>query len=335
MKRTYLVTRVVIATVIFALFFTIVLVYFFAFFIQNDFSLVVFLPIILFLTGFTYAVYKCIYIPYNNVKKTLNLFAAGYTIEDIYAQKYSLSVEIDQVLNRLDEYLFTDKTLEANRNQSKYLALQNQINPHFLYNALEGIRSEAINKNDFEIANITESLATFFRYTISNVENEVTIREEIECVKNYFSIQKYRFEDKLSLVADFPEEVLDILFMPKLILQPLVENTIIHGLEPKNDKGEIELSISLTENRVTIYISDNGVGMDEMTLFSIQERLARPYMESVKSDGKSSVGLSNVNNRIKLLYGEEYGLNIYSTLDVGTDIEVNIPAITQRKETKL
>src|SRR5699024_8151904 len=137
--------------------------------------------------------------------------------------------------------------IEGSRKHAEYLALQNQINPHFLYNTLEGIRSEALIEDVDSIANITEYLATFFRYTISNVDKFATLEAEINNIKNYYKIQEFRFGNRLSLNIEFKvenkEEVLQAM-VPKLTLQPFFENAILHGVEKKMGEGILSLKIS-------------------------------------------------------------------------------------------
>ena len=127
--------------------------------------------------------------------------------------------------------LDTGKLLSVSKRQAQYLALQNQINPHFLYNTLEGIRSEAVAGGLNVVADMTEYLAKFFRYTISKVENLLSVTEELENIETYFAIQQFRFGDRLRLEIDDPEPGIQNCQIPKLTMQPLVENAIIHGLE--------------------------------------------------------------------------------------------------------
>lgn len=154
-------------------------------------------------------------------------------------------------------------TAAVSSSQSKINALQNQINPHFLYNTLECIRSEAILQDCENIARMSHALASFFRYSISRKENIVTLRDELSNIKNYFFIQQFRFEDRFFLdiqVEDGDDELLDCL-LPKMTLQPIVENCVFHGLEPKAEQGHVTIRISGTKDMMKVIVEDDGVGM--------------------------------------------------------------------------
>ena len=228
-----------------------------------------------------------------------------------------------------------EKILSLSKKQAEYLALQNQINPHFLYNTLEGIRSEALIAGLDSIAEMTEALATFFRYTISHVEHLVTLEDELENIENYYYIQRFRFGDrlKLSIVYDHDEDItqLDILrnCLPKLTLQPIVENSIYHGLERKIGEGHLTIKISVSDKRLGIRIADDGVGMEDHMVEHINQKLKglaieEPYEDKQKKGG---IAILNVNNRIKLLFGDEYGIVVYSHLGSGTDVDISLPLV--------
>ncbi|MFI3313518.1 MAG: sensor histidine kinase, partial [Eubacteriales bacterium] len=178
--------------------------------------------------------------------------------------------------------------------------------------------------------------ATFFRYTISKVENLVSIEEELENCKTYFHIQEYRFGDRLALHIDQGDDF-DIIRhykIPKLTLQPILENSIIHGTELKLGTSHLRISFQSTGKRVIIRISDDGVGMDEKTLAKLNKKLNSSREFYQEEGSKGGIALVNVNNRIHLLFGEEYGMHVYSTVDVGTDVEISIPAIISDREVK-
>lgn len=281
-----------------------------------------------------YAYYKWVYVPFKQSSKVLNLFVTGYTIRDLIDQPVSLSPEIDEITKKVQELMDTGELVNATKKQAQYLALQNQINPHFLYNTLEGIRGETLNAGLENVAKMTEALATFFRYTISNVENLVTLEDELINVNNYYIIQKYRFNDRINLKIEYEaiNEMEVIMYkIPKLTLQPIVENSIYHGIERNVGIGNISIKIQTTAKRLIITISDNGVGMTEARLQEINDKLSRTSLEYINPDTKTQGGIAivNVNNRIKLLFGEEYGVCVYSALNVGTDVEITLPLIKE------
>ena len=233
-------------------------------------------------------------------------------------------------MKKIDEILNSTQVKSLNKRQAQYLALQNQINPHFLYNTLDGIRSEALISGLDTVADMTEALASFFRYTISKVENLVTVEEELENCKTYFKIQQYRFGDRLQLHIEYEKEDWEEILrcrIPKLTLQPILENSIIHGTELKIGTGNLTIYLERTSTRLIIRISDDGVGMDEATLEKLNHKLGRNETQFAKAEQetKGGIALVNVNNRIHLIFGEEYGMHIYSMEGRGTDVELTIP----------
>jgi Predicted signal transduction protein with a C-terminal ATPase domain len=282
-----------------------------------------------------YVAYRFIYVPYEKTKKIMNLVSTGYTFQGLFELPYSYDSEMDALIARIRELLNSNKLISDNKRQAQYLALQNQINPHFLYNTLEGIRGEALCAGLETVAQMTEALATFFRYTISNLENLVTVEEELENVKNYVLIQQYRFDDRFKLHINCDEEdepEIKKCRLPKLTLQPIVENAIIHGIERKLGIGNISIKMEFSSSRLLITISDDGIGMDEETLIELVKRLNFTDYSGVDSDNdrKGGIAIVNVNNRIKLLFGEQYGINIYSIPNVCTDVEIFLPRVTSK-----
>lgn len=280
--------------------------------------------------------YRYVYLPYRETEKLLRLFVTGYTVEDTLHMRYPLSPEMKATVDKLYDMFMTKELISASRRQAQYLALQNQINPHFLYNTLEGIRSDAIVAGVPGIAEMTESLARFFRYTISNLENLVTLEDELHNAENYFHIQQYRFGERFVMRTEYDEQDRDELFkcrLQKLTLQPIVENAIIHGLEQKASNGLLRIRMELTASRLLITVSDNGIGMPEAQVEALNASLNAAFFESEHWQKRSHGGIAliNVNNRIKLLFGEEYGLYIYSIEDRGTDVRVTLPRIADEK----
>lgn len=273
---------------------------------------------------------------FRQSEQVLKLYAAGYTIEEICRLDWYASRGTEMALKKAMEMLDTGTLLKASKKQAQYLALQNQINPHFLYNTLEGIRSEAVIAGLDVVADMTEALARFFRYTISKVENLVTLEEELGNIRTYFSIQQFRFGERLHLKIEYPQEETDILKcrLPKLTLQPIVENAIIHGLEQKVEDGELRILIHRTEKRLIVQLSDNGIGIEKEVLMRLQDALAKTTYASVDSRREGGIALLNVNNRIRLLFGEEYGLVIHSVRNCGTDVTVTLPVDQKGEERK-
>lgn len=207
------------------------------------------------------------------------------------------------------------------KRKSELKALQSQINPHFLYNTLDSIIWMSESGKNQEVVLMTSSLAKLLRQSISNEDEIVSIYSEIGYTKSYLTIQKMRYKNKLEFEIDIKEDVLNESIV-KLVLQPLVENAIYHGIKYKEDgKGFIRITGERVGNDIVICIEDNGKGMDKEALNHIFDK-----KENKKSGG---VGVNNVNNRLKLYYGSRYGLRFRSQVDVGTMVEVRIPVSSE------
>lgn len=283
--------------------------------------------------GATYIFYYAVCKPYQEYKKVENLFANGAVYNGIFELPNYLSEEDRAVVTRFAGLLDTQKLLNVSKKEAEYLALQNQINPHFLYNTLDGIRSEALMAGVDSIAEMTEALSTFFRYTISQTGNLVTLENELANIENYYYIQQFRFGDKLALSIEYDtDEDMDEahilnLKLPKLTLQPIVENAIYHGIESKIGKGTLKIRITATSTHLIIKVSDDGTGIPEDQLSLLNESLKSLVIEE-KPGKRGGIAIRNVNNRIKLLFGESYGVYIYSKEGVGTDVEITLPVVT-------
>lgn len=272
-----------------------------------------------------------IILPARGAEKLVERFLKGHIMsDDGLFDTVMLTPSMRRQMEMIDRMLKSPQIMDLNKRQAQYLALQNQINPHFLYNTLESIRGEALIAGLGSVAEMTEALAKFFRYTITKVENLVTVEEELENCETYFRIQQYRFGDRLKLHIECDEaEYEDIMSckIPKLTLQPILENSIIHGTELKIGTGNLKIKFEITEKRLIIRISDDGVGMDEETLTKLNRKLGRGpnHIAYTEEEKKGGIALVNVNNRIHLIFGEEYGMHIYSIEKQGTDVEITIP----------
>lgn len=267
--------------------------------------------------------------PYFHMKKLYSQFVDGQVYDELFEYEIGWMPRWDEVMKQLHHLLNKQDAIRMSKKQAEYLALQNQINPHFLYNALEAIRGDAICAGLDSVANATEALSSFFRYSITGVDRLVTLEEEIENVEDYFVIQYYRFGDKMKLKIDYPREEILHLKIPKLTIQPFVENAIYHGLEQTKNKGIVSIKIETTPKKLLIQVGDNGRGMPEEQVGEINDYLGRVPVSYVGENKKKKGGIAikNVNSRIKLLFGEEYGVHVYSTLDVGTDVLITLPKI--------
>ena len=252
------------------------------------------------------------------------------------AEKNRFLMETEKLIEKCILQKTREKASQVIDKQTELTALQSQINPHFLYNTLECIRGQALIDDNFEIAKMTEALSAFFRYSIGKKGNFVTLREELDNINNYMLIQQYRFNNRFSLeiLIDEEDEVAYDYLVPKLIIQPVIENAIFHGLEEKVGGGKVTIEIILTDTTMMLIVSDNGKGMDKEKLKELNERIHSSEIVMDKKETNSThtgIALPNVNKRIQLLFGTQYGLNVYSTPDQGTDVEITVPSDYMKK----
>lgn len=219
-------------------------------------------------------------------------------------------------INTLIRQVYQEKLAQKN---AELQALQAQINPHFLYNTLDSINWMLIDRGASDISEIVISLGSLMRYSIEEDSTFVTLEHEIEYVLSYLMIQKNRLEDRLSYQVELDESVRHEK-IPKLILQPLIENAISHGIEPLKQTGKITVLIKDDGDEISISIEDNGVGMPPEQLSRLKERL----LETEK-EGYTQIGVRNVDRRIRLHYGSQYSLRITSKINKGTTINLHIP----------
>lgn len=227
---------------------------------------------------------------------------------------------------------------EAFQKQTELMALQSQINPHFLYNTLDTIRGQALINNNPQVAEMVEKLSMFFRYSISGKENMVMLRDELNHTINYIAIQQFRFGNRFVFDVEIDDEDKNCMnyLVPRLILQPIVENAIFHGLEDVNEGGRIALEVTLLEDELIITISDNGKGMPQKALDDLNDRIHSSERMIVGHDTKSKdhtgIALPNINRRIKLMFGDAYGMSVFSSVGMGTDVELVLPVIDRMEE---
>lgn len=225
--------------------------------------------------------------------------------------------EIKQLINMVYEE-------QRSKRKAEIETLQAQIKPHFLYNTLDTIAWMAEDYNAKDIVKLVSALTKVFRIGLNKGKEVIKLRDEIEHINSYLIIQKYRYEDKLSYEINFHKDILDILIL-KLITQPIVENAIYHGIKEKRGKGEISINFTKVVDEIIITVEDNGAGISEEKLQNINSMLETSNSFYIDSGSGSGYGISNVNTRIKLSYGHNYGLRYYSKLGVGTKVEIRLP----------
>ncbi|OYP00504.1 hypothetical protein CG709_11480 [Lachnotalea glycerini] len=230
---------------------------------------------------------------------------------------------VNQMKHLMDDIV---KEQEEKR-KSELDALQSQINPHFLYNTLDSIVWMVESQRYQDAISMVTALASLFRISLSKGKNIISIHDEMEHAKNYLKIQKVRYKDQFNVVIDIAKEIEEYSTI-KLIVQPLLENAIYYGVESMRDEGIITIKGYETENDIYIEISDNGMGIPK------EEQLLLLTDNSRARKKGSGIGLINVHQRIKLYFGEEYGLQIKSELDEGTTIVIHLPKVKDREGAK-
>ncbi len=234
-----------------------------------------------------------------------------------------LSKRFNFMLHRIRQLMDQIIHEQEAKRKSELDVLQSQINPHFLYNTLNSVVRLAEKGKKEEIVATITSLSKFFRISLSKGKNIIPLEEELEHVRHYLIIQQIRFKNKFHYAIECEEGVLSCVTL-KLILQPIVENAIHHGIEKMSDEGFIRITAALQEEQLVIKIADNGLGMTKQLMDQL-------LTGSVRSRG-SGVGVKNVNERIRLYYGKSFGLSFESELEEGTTVTITMPAIRMEAE---
>lgn len=291
-----------------------------------------------FLAGFLSVVILCVTIvsvllsaliasPIRKLERTVKLVGEGdlntpidvsgaYEVEQL-SKRFNLMLQ--RIRQLMDQIIYEQET----KRKGELEVLQSQINPHFLYNTLNSVIRLAERGKTEEVVTMIQSLSKFFRISLSKGKNIITVQEELDHIRHYLVIQSFRFKNKFRFDISADEEVLNYQTI-KLILQPIVENALYHGIEMMPDEGLICIRAELKEGNVVISISDNGLGMSNETLQGI-------LTGGSKSGGGSGVGVRNVNERIGLYFGREYGLSFESEIEEGTTVTITFPALLNQE----
>lgn len=264
---------------------------------------------------------------FTRKKKIAQLLESASLEELVQSEEwhtFPMHTELERCISRLVAEETREKAAQVDEQQLRLIALQSQINSHFLYNTLECIRGQALIDNNRSIADMLETLSTFFRYSTSRRESVVTFQDELLNTQNYMKIQQYRFDNRFSLEIQTGAPSAGSCFVPKLVLQPIIENAVLHAFEDRR-QGQITLSADIAKDLFVITISDDGRGMDESTL-----ELLRKHIQGTtddKGEKKTGIALANVQKRIHMLFGAAYGISVYSTVGLGTDVEITLPCV--------
>jgi two-component system sensor histidine kinase YesM len=235
-----------------------------------------------------------------------------------------LSRVFNTMLDSLEHLITQVYEAQLREKDAQLLALQTQINPHFLFNTLNSMRALSRKQQADAVATIAESLADLFRYSMSNWNEPVPLHEELAHVTNYVTIQRARFGDRFTFDSTVPADLLETLVL-KLSIQPLVENAISHGLDRRRDGLCIAIQAQLQGANLQIDVIDNGAGIDAPTLARLREALARPLASTQLPTADVGIGIINIDRRIKLLFGEQYGIGIQSAPAAGTRVSLRLP----------
>ncbi|QGQ98776.1 sensor histidine kinase [Paenibacillus psychroresistens] len=266
--------------------------------------------------------------PLIKLKRSFKKFEMGDFSTKTIVKGTDEFAEISSGFNTMTENVTTlikeKYEMELYQKQSEIESLQSKINPHFLYNTLSTIKAVIQNNDADNAARMVQYLSDIFRYSLNYGHFVVTIQEEIEIVKKYLALQKLRFGETIQISFDVDEDILHSEIL-RLSIQPLVENAILHGLEDNAEERNIHISLKSYTNTVSVYIEDNGRGMDKEKLDQLNALLAESPSLDKNNPARNFVGISNVNSRIKLFYGNEFGVHVMSKLNEGTIVRINLP----------
>jgi len=234
-----------------------------------------------------------------------------------------LSKRFNRMSRELENYINQSYVAHMKQAEAEMTALKSQIYPHFLYNTLEVIRMTALEKEDTVVSEMIEALSTQIRYMIGPMQDMVPMEQEVDIIRKYVYLLNCRIKGKVKLVVEL--NGLGGQGVPKLILQPIVENAFVHGIKPKDGSGNVLISAEHTENLLEISVMDNGVGMDEDALIRLRTLLLGNEPGIKNEHNWQSIGLKNVHDRIRYLFGEGYGIEVTSTPAVGTMVRIMMP----------
>jgi two-component system sensor histidine kinase YesM len=290
-------------------------------------AIIIVLLITLFLI-FSILFFREIIVPINNLSKKMKNVEKGNFDEAIEIKRddelYQLGESFNKMVRQIKVLILQRDLKERQRHQAEIEALQSQINPHFLSNTLNSIRLMAMIAKADSIKNMTDSLIKLLQASFGKKGKLITVDEEIENLDSYLYIMKVRYGDRFDTFIDVTDEIREH-YMLRLILQPVVENSILHGVSELEDKGEIRVRGFRQQNKIVFEVFDNGAGMSQEKL----ERLLT--QEDSNEKGFSRIGIRNVDQRIKLNYGNEYGLKAESVLGEYTRITIELPDLIKKE----
>jgi two-component system sensor histidine kinase YesM len=301
----------------------------------QDIVVIVGLITMLLIAAVSYLLSHQITLPLNNMMRKMSRVELGdfnqrmeYTGKNEFGRLSRMYNHMLDSISRLIHEVYELKLAEKNAQLS---ALHAQINPHFLFNTLNTMKSISRLRGIEEVAEISESLAGLFQYSMKNLHQPVALREEIEHIHNYFNIQQHRFGNRLQLGCDIPSDLLRASIL-KLTIQPLIENAVNHGLRKMKAGGMISVYAAQSDGILTIVVADNGEGMDETKRAKLRTALDTSNALNRFQDVTHGIGLLNIHQRLQLFYGKQYGLEVISKQGEGTTVKLVVPFIVLQQE---
>ena len=272
--------------------------------------------------------------PFYRLENLIRRYNSSRRTDQLWEYRMPDSLLAELFIDLLDEQKISMEHLyesEVLRQQTELMALQSQINPHFLYNTLDSIRGLALIHDIHQIADMAEALSRLFRSMVSREGRLIPLADELVSVESYMTIQQFRFNNRFVLKNQIKDSFLLQCKMPNLILQPIVENAIVHGLDDLSQGGYVSLSAYTTQEKLVLSVEDNGRGMGARELDKLNDALqcGEAAPQEGKEDGGNGTGIAmqNINRRIQLQFDERYGINVMSTENIGTVVEIVLPLI--------
>ncbi|MDR6883309.1 sensor histidine kinase [Bacillus sp. 3255] len=299
---------------------------------MNRWGIAIFILNTWFSVVFAYAISLGITRPIRQLTKAAQLISGGNLQTEAPAISAEnefgvLSAAFGRMQDNLRELIQKEKmSLEKDKlvKELELEVLQNQINPHFLFNSLNVLSKLALIEGAERTSDLTVSMSNLLRYNLRNLDRPVTLRDEVEHAKEYFAIQQARFRDRIQFVTEIDERGLDV-SMPTLTLQPILENVFVHGIEGMEKGAELKLTVFCEAGEVRVAISDNGIGMDEQVRAALLDYEAEP--PGRREHGQSTgLGTRNVFKRLELFYGRKNLVDIVSRPGAGTTVLIKLPA---------
>ena len=271
-------------------------------------------------------------LPLENTVNALEKFSRGDFAVRLKENRCDEIGKLNRIFNKaikeINELMQKVTQSEILNKEMEFKTLQSQMNPHFLYNTLDTINWLAFKEKQTEICNLVAAISSLIRASISNKKSIITIEQELDYVKNYIYIQHIRYKDRFDIIYDIDESLLKQA-VPKLIIQPIVENAIIHGIENSKNKNLLYISVKCENECIIIIVKDTGIGMTDE---KVSELLKEPLnAEGDEQKAHTNLGLYAVHKRIQLMYGDLYGLTVHSQAGEGTTVTLHIP-FTKKQE---